>query len=181
MFGTPSDCCSQLRIKMQTSKGHKYWHTCVRRERRPVKVADGIGNRVAKAFQSVYSNNPVSRLSVSDRTYLWSLLVAYRYASGTKHGERANSFFEEWDSMSKTVADAAKLGEKLKSLIFDGASSGALRPFTAGFEDLPMRLIGFSKALGEVLNSVGKPGHKDEVLATQWLIQASEFVRWKTR
>jgi hypothetical protein len=35
--------------------------------------------------------------------------------------------------------------------------------------------------LGEVLNSVGKPGHKDEVLATQWLIQASEFVRWKTR
>jgi hypothetical protein len=143
-------------------------------------VADGIDGRVAKAFQSVYSSNPLSGLNISDRTYLWSLLVAFAYGSETRHGERANAFLEEWESMSKTVADAAKLGARLKSQIFGGTSSEALRPFTAGFEDLPMRLIGFSKALGEVLNSVGKPGHKDEVLATQWLTQASEFVRWKT-
>jgi hypothetical protein len=144
-------------------------------------VVGSIRDWVAEAFQSVYSSNPLSKLNVSDRTYLWSLLVAYCYASRAKRGERENAFFKELDRMSKTLADAAKLGERLKSQIFGGTSSDALRPFTAGFEDLPMRLIGFSKTLGEALNSVGKPGHKDEVLATQRLIQASEFVRLKTR
>ncbi len=43
-----------------------------------------------------------------------------------------------------------------------------------------MRLVGFSKTLGEALNSFGKPGRKDEALATQGLIQASEFVRLKS-
>ncbi len=180
MFGTPSDCSSQLRIKKETSKGHKSARTCVRSGRKSVQVAADIRDRVAKAFQSVYSSNPLSRLSVSDRTYLCSLLLAYDYKSRTKHGEAPNAFLKELDSMSKTAADAAKLGARLKSQIFEGDSSEALRPFTAGFEDLPMRLIGFSKTLGEALNSFGKPGRKDEALATQGLIQASEFVRLKS-
>jgi hypothetical protein len=83
--------------------------------------------------------------------------------------------------MGQYVQNAAKLGARLKSQIFGGTtSSQALVPFAAGFEDLPLRLIVFSKTLGEALNSFRKPGHKDKVLATQGLIQASEFVFLKT-
>lgn len=139
-----------------------------------------IRDFAAKAFQEIHPNNPRNKLNDSDRKILWALLMAYAHASRTKHGGKAKAFFEEWDSMSKTVADAAKLGARLKSQIFGGTtSSQALVPFAAGFEDLPMRLIVFSKTLGEALDSFGKPGHKDKVLVTQG-IQASEFVYLKT-
>jgi len=165
---------------MQEFNGHNPGRTFVRSERRLIAVADRIGDSAAKAFQEIHPNNPLNKLNDSDRKALWASLMAYAYASRTERGERANTFFEEWESMSKTVADAAKLGARLKSQVFEGTSSEALRPFTAGFEDLPMRLIGFSKTLGEALNSSGKRGHKAKILATQSLIQASEFVRLKT-
>ena len=143
-------------------------------------MADRIADWAGKAFQEIHPKNPLNKLNDSDRKALWALLMAYDYASRIKRGERTNAFLKELDSMSKTVADAAKLGARLKSQVFEGTSSEALRPFTAGFEDLPMRLIGFSKTLGEALNSFGKQGHKAKILANQSLVQASEFVLVKT-
>jgi hypothetical protein len=143
-------------------------------------MAERIEERVAKTFQSVYRNNPLHKLDVSDRTFLWSLLFLYSYET-EEPGEKADDFFEEWESMSQTVADAAKLGERLKSQIFGGPSAGALRGFTVGFEDLPRRLAGFSRRLGRALDAIGKRGRKREVLTIQRLVEASEFVRLKTR
>ena len=143
-------------------------------------MADRIGDWAGKAFQEIHPNNPLNKLNDSDRKALWALLMAYAYASRAKRGERTNAFLKELDSMSKTVADAAKLGTRLKSKVFEGTSSEALRPFTAGFDDLPVRLIEFSKTLGEALNSFGKQGHKAKIFANQSLVQASEFVLAKT-
>jgi len=128
-------------------------------------MAEGIEERVAKTFQSVYRSNPLHKLNVSDRTFLW----------------RADALFEEWERKSQTVADAAKLGERLKSEIFGGPSAGALRGFTVGFEDLPKRLADFSRRLGRALDAMGKRGRKREVLTIQRLVEASEFVKLKTR
>jgi hypothetical protein len=143
-------------------------------------MAEGIEERVAKTFQSVYRSNPLHKLNVSDRTFLWSLLFLYSYET-CKSGGRADALFEEWERKSQTVADAAKLGERLKSEIFGGPSAGALRGFTVGFEDLPKRLADFSRRLGRALDAMGKRGRKREVLTIQRLVEASEFVKLKTR
>jgi hypothetical protein len=84
------------------------------------------------------------------------------------------------EKISRVLADSAKLGAELKSEVFGGPFSQALRPFTAGFEDIPPRLIGFSERLASALDLFGKSGHKAKNLATQSLIEASEFVRLKT-
>jgi hypothetical protein len=165
---------------MQEFNGHNSGRTFVRSERRLIAVADRIKDWAGKAFQEIHPKNPLNKLNDSDRKILWAMLMVYAHASGPKHGERANAFFKELDSMSKTVADAAKLGTRLKSQVFKGTSSEALRPFTAGFDDLPARLIEFSKTLGEALNSFGKQGHKAKILTNQSLVQASEFVLVKT-
>jgi tellurite resistance protein len=140
-------------------------------------VAHGIRDPVAKAFQEIHPDNPLRELNPSERKYLWALLF---FADTVMSPGGGDVIFKELDRMSKIVSDAAKLSAKLKSQIFGGTSSEALRPFTVGFEDLPARLTEFSEILGEVLDSTGKRGHKKKALATKYIVQASEFVWMRT-
>ena len=82
--------------------------------------------------------------------------------------------------MSKTAAEAAKLGGKIKTQILQGPHSLAMRPFVLGFEDLPSRLAAFSRRLSTALDSIGKPGQKRKILEDRMLVEASEFVRVRT-
>jgi hypothetical protein len=136
-------------------------------------MANNTRNSVDKAFQMTHRDNPLRQLNPSERKYLWALLL---FANAAMSPQKGDAIFKKLDRMSKIVSDATNLSTELKSQVFSGSSSEALGSFTAGFEDLPMRLIEFSKPLKQVLDSVGKPGHKKEALVTEYIVQASEFV-----
>jgi len=141
-------------------------------------VADRIKDWAAKAFQEIHPNNPLNKLNDSDRKALWALLMVYGSSSTLRRKRGAAN--DPVERLSRIMADAAKLGAELKSDVFGGPFSEPLRPFTAGFEDIPLRLVGFSKRLGKVLDLLGKRGHKAKIHTAQSLVQASEFVRLKT-
>jgi hypothetical protein len=76
-------------------------------------VADRIGDWAGKAFQEIHPKSPLNKLNDSDRKALWALLMVYGYFStpSRKRGP-ANDPVEK---LSRIMADAAKLGAKLKS------------------------------------------------------------------
>lgn len=137
---------------------------------------------VARAFSGLHTNNPLNQLDDSDRKFLWALLMMY--AEVTKRRKTRNAVLDELERGSKTVskivADAARLAARLETELFQGPFAEPLRPFLVGFKDLPVRLVQFSNRIEMVLNSTGKAGHKRQNLAAQFLLQASEFVRLKT-
>ena len=141
-------------------------------------MAHGIRDPVAKAFQEIYPNNPLIKLNDSERKYLWALLVVYSQAAAEVSDPRPP--IKTLESMSKKLAAAGRLASDLESEVFQGPFSELLRPFTAGFDCLPKQLARFSRRLGRVLDTFGKPGHKGRNLANQFLIQASEFVSMRT-
>jgi len=141
-------------------------------------MADRIGDWAGKAFQEIHPKNPLNKLNDSDRKALWALLMVYGSSSTLRRKRGAAN--DPVERLSRIMADAAKLGAELKSDVFGGPFSEPLRPFTAGFEDIPLRLVGFSKRLGKVLDLLGKRGHKAKIHTAQSLVQASEFVRLKT-
>jgi len=141
-------------------------------------VSRDLSVPVAKAFGNLFPDNPLKKLYDRDRTYLYALLLIYDHrATEAKTGQTSD---EPLERVSKVLADAAKLAAKLESEVFQGPLSDVLRQFSAGYEDLPIRLAGLSERLGNALDTVGKRGHKREILATQHLVEASEFVRLRT-
>jgi hypothetical protein len=141
-------------------------------------VDNGVTDRIAKAFKELHQDNPIKKLlNASDRKYVWALLILHDRV-GTLGGRDVVS--EELDGLSKIASVAAKLSAKMRSQVFEGTFSEALRPSIAAFEGLPLLLVEFSNRLGDVVNAKGKPGQKKKAYATQFLVEASEFVRLTT-
>ena len=168
----------EIRIRTWERKGQNPDRACVRSERRSIAVLPDLSVPVAKAFGNLHPDNPLNRLHDRDRTCLWVLLLFYALLATEERKGKTDD--HPLESVSKLMADAAKLAAKLESEVFRGPFSDALRPFSTGFEDLPTRLVGLSKRLGGMLDTFGKRGHKREVFASEWLVVASEFVRLRT-
>ena len=134
--------------------------------------------RAAKAFENISPGSPLNELYERDRAYLCALLFLYAWlTTELRKGKTADDTVEK---VSKVVADAATYAAKLELELFRGPHSDVLRPFSAEYEDLPMRLNQFSERLGDMLDTFGKRGHKQKSFATQFLVMASEFVRLRT-
>lgn len=127
---------------------------------------------IERAFASTSPKSPLKLLAESDRRYVWSFLLMYEVMSKSKGLEPA-------DQLGKLLADTEKLAERLQSELFEGEYAESLVSFTAGFEDLPLRLAAFSSRLGKALDSGGKRGHKGKTSANQILVEVSEFVRMR--
>jgi hypothetical protein len=130
-----------------------------------------------EAFEGLHLDAPLRKLDDSDRIVLWALLLTYAHFSPEK---LVTEEINDLERLSKIMADAARVGAELRSEVLEGPLSGPFRPFIAGFADVPLRLARFSERLGKELNSYGKPGHKARIRSTQWLVEASEFIRLKT-
>jgi hypothetical protein len=148
-------------------------------------MAGSSRDPVAKAFGEILPKNPLNQLDDSDRRLLWALLMRYEHAA-TRRG-RADAVFDELESATKTLADAARVTKRLELGVFQEPLLEHLRPFIVGFEDLPFRVTGLSKRLAalskqlkKALNHFGKPGQKRKGFVSGFLIEASEFVRLKT-
>jgi len=141
-------------------------------------VSHILNVRAAKAFENISPGSPLNELYERDRAYLCALLFLYAWlTTELRKGKTADDTVEK---VSKVVADAATYAAKLELELFRGPHSDVLRPFSAKYEDLPERLVRLSEELGTLLDSVGKRGHKQRVFATQFLVEASEFVRLRT-
>ena len=132
----------------------------------------------AQAFRDIAAGNPLRKLSEPDQKLLYSMLKVYA-AVTTQNGKR-RSKDGLLEKEAKLVADAAKLGSKLESEVFQGPNSDVLFPYISSFSDLPRQLTEFSKVVGGMLDLFGKRGHKEGNLYGFFLIVASEFVRLKT-
>jgi hypothetical protein len=140
-------------------------------------VVDLVGP-TAQAFRHIAATNPLRKLSGPDQKILYSMLKVYA-AVTTQDGKR-RSKDGLLEKEAKLVADAAKLGSKLESEVFQGPNSDVLFPYISSFSDLPRQLTEFSKVVGGMLDLFGKRGHKEGNLYGFFLIVASEFVRLKT-
>ena len=134
---------------------------------------------VKKAFEDIGPKNPLRRLGETDKHILWSLLTIYAFERELK-GE-GNRFVNMLEKTAKTAPDAAALAKRIQSQVFTGELAERLKPFIGGFQDLPFRLAAFSGRLGNVMNSLGKPGHKDRMFRNRVLVEASEFVKSRGR
>ena len=144
-------------------------------------IVDLVGP-TAQAFRHIAASNPLRKLSEPDRKLLYSMLKVYA-AVTTQDGKRRSKGGSKdglLEKEAKLVADAAKLGSKLESEVFQGPNSDVLFPYISSFSDLPRQLTEFSKVVGGMLDLFGKRGHKEGNLYGFFLIVASEFVRLKT-
>jgi hypothetical protein len=135
-------------------------------------------NAVKKAFEDIGPTNPLRRLGETDKHILWSLLTIYAFERELKGG--GNRVVKVLEEAAKTATDAAALSKRMQSQVFTGGLAAPLKPFIGGFQDLPFRLAAFAGRLGNVMNSLGKPGHKDRMFRNRVLVEASEFVRSRT-
>jgi hypothetical protein len=136
----------------------------------------------AQAFRDIAAGNPLRKLSEPDQKLLYSMLKVYA-AVTTEDGKKRSKRGSKdglLEKEAKLVADAAKLGSKLESEVFQGPNSDVLFPYISSFSDLPRQLTEFSKVVGGMLDLFGKRGHKEGNLYGFFLIVASEFVRLKT-
>ena len=136
----------------------------------------------AQAFRDIAAGNPLRKLSEPDQKLLYSMLKVYAAVTtedGKKRSKRGSKD-GRLEKEAKLVADAAKLGSKLESEVFQGPNSDVLFPYISSFSDLPRQLTEFSKVVGGMLDLFGKRGHKEGNLYGFFLIVASEFVRLKT-
>jgi hypothetical protein len=143
-------------------------------------VVDLVGP-TAQAFRHISANNPLWKLSEPDRKLLCSMLKVYAAVTAQEGQRRSKGRSKDGllEKEAKLVADAAKLGSKLKSEVFHGPNSDVLLPYISSFSDLPGQLAEFSKVVGGMLDLLGKRGHKEGNLDDLFLIVASEFVLLK--
>jgi hypothetical protein len=140
-------------------------------------MANRVRPYAAMAFQNIGPQNPLYKLAETDRDYLYSALTAYLLAISSDGGLHDMSSLE---AMSKIALEAASLGTRLENEVFGDPDYDLYKPFLGQFSDLPQQLSTFSQRLRDLLDQVGKPGHKKRNFKNLWLVVASEFVHLKT-
>src|ERR1017187_5451515 len=114
----------------------------VRSARGPIDLLRNLESLADHAFRCTGPRNVLNKLDDAERMMLFILLYSYGEAL-----KKRRSFDNELERVAKVVADAALLGAKLESEIFQGPYAKKLFPWTARFRDLPNRLIEFSQGL----------------------------------
>lgn len=86
----------------------------------------------------------------------------------------------------KTLSDAAESIARVESDLFQELFLRDFGVYMVGFETLPSRLAGLSEQLAglsarlrRAFAPYGKPGHKRQIFASQFLVDASESIRLK--
>jgi hypothetical protein len=141
-------------------------------------MASDIAKRVREAFENTHPRNPLNKLQEDDKCLLWAWLTVY--SSCEVKPKKRSDFVNRLEQTTKMAADAAALGRRIQTEVFQGEFAESIGPLLVGFKDLPLRLHAFASRLGGLFGVFGKPGHKGRMLNNQPLIMASEFVRLRT-
>lgn len=141
-------------------------------------MTDVVRRNTDKAFQVIGPNNPLLRMEQRDKELLWALLKLYSVASAPKSDAKIED--ELGGQVARMARDAGKLADGLEKDVFHGTLANELRPYLTDFETLPVMLRAFAKSIGDLMDSVGKIGRKNEAFTNHFLVSVSEFVRLKT-
>lgn len=136
-----------------------------------------IVRKAREVFAENGPNNPLNRLSDSDKVVLWAFLTVYKNLTDSTMPSPTT---DHWEGASKIATQSKTLATRIKSMVFQGEKADLLAPYMHTFQDLPAQLDAFSNQLGGLMNSLGKPGQKSKVFPIEFLIAASEFVKNKT-
>jgi hypothetical protein len=132
-----------------------------------------FGACVRSVFEYTGPRNPLRSLNPEDKAVLVSLLTVYLAAS-----VQGDDGFEQ---VAATARQASVLATKIHQ------SRGtylvqALRDVLGDVEELAMRLVGFSIRFGWLRDRfLGKQGQQGKLSKNEFLLMASEFIRYKTK
>lgn len=135
-----------------------------------------ISKGVAEEFADNGPNNPLNKLEARDKAQLLAIMVVYEHfrdASDEKITESA-------ERVARLAADAGKLARRIEIELSEGSFLGIWEKLLDHCRDLQSKLSWFSIGVGELMDSTGKKGHKQNNLSNCFLVTASEFVRLKT-
>ena len=129
---------------------------------------------VNESFKQLGPKNPLRSLSASDRRVLTSVIDVYLHVTPK---DVYNRVYEQWETAAEIAEEAAKLGRRIKTSLFEGQLAEELGPLLRGARQLPAFLEAFSIFRGQIVdNSVGKRGHKGKIARNNFLVAASELV-----
>jgi hypothetical protein len=128
--------------------------------------------RVRLAFAGIGPKNPLQRLSSSDKEVLWALLVLYARCT------KSTGQIDPWEELSAVLTEAERLSSRIEC-IERGPNAKIVAPFIVDHQGLGPQLAAFGSQR-ELLDLIGKAGHKGTIFANQLIVIASEVVRLKT-
>jgi hypothetical protein len=130
---------------------------------------------LAEAFERLGPKNPLRKLSDEDRWLLWGLLIRF-----VQWRDKPFDYLKTLDRAAETASSAAELAKKMQAT-FRVDHIEPLNGLLEHFRGVPAVLYLYAEKVESLVNKIGKKGHKQRTVTTASLIEASEFVRLKTR
>lgn len=126
------------------------------------------------AFRELFSQNPISGFSYSDKIILWSFWSRYRESK-----ERSQPYVE----FAERLHNLANEAERFRLLLWQSQQQPEATAFLAlcpEMETLVRDLGLFSLCAKAVSFQYGKPDHKSKLARARRLVRISLFIKWRT-
>jgi hypothetical protein len=128
---------------------------------------------VRKVFEDTGPNNPLRKLSDEKKHVLVALVHVYLMerllALNTGNADAL-------DEIGTIAAEASDLANRMRTLVFGGSLAEPLSSLVGKFRGLPSILEAFASQTSWLVNQTGKPGHKEKLWRSHYLIVGSEFI-----
>jgi hypothetical protein len=136
-----------------------------------------LNARYRKAFTRLREENPLARMKDADREHLIACLLLFELSSGSTD---VPSHIKEIEKAHDVAEDARSLAQHIRRYVFQGSVAEARSARLNQFEKLPDILIAFADQVSSLVAVLGERGQKHKAFSNDYLVEASEVVKFST-